>query len=367
MPSKRMRTPNGDVMWLPVGPEYQQNLDESGGIYQKTAYGWKRWNGRDWVDSDPVDQSGQSVAFSDPDEYATYQYSATPYGDDRWAKYNPGQELWESVDVTASSSQAPAGGGGLDVGQYADRWTEGATQGQELTQEEMLEEQWALYNEVFYPLEQQMLAEARAPIDVDYRQQKAAQDLAKSNQRSDEQFARGLSRIGVDPQAEQMAEIERQQQAIRQAALAGAQTDIAQQAPEEEMQKMGQMSRIGQGLPAQAIQTAGSAQAAGGQMDAAKAQAYGQMAQAGIQGVGMLNNMLGSQPAPSSGGLSMAPPSGGFFSPGVYNTAGMNAPTFSGGWSYGTTPSSLQLGMGTPQVSGSFFNDTAPSSLQLGF
>jgi len=161
------------------------------------------------------------------------------------------------------------------------------TQG--MSAETMLRDQWDFWQTVFQPLEQDMLEQVMLPPDIDYQQRLVSQDLAQGARRADEMTEREFRSQGMDFQSPEFDRVRREIEMLRTAADAGARTGIVQSERDQQLQRLGQVSQLGQNIPAQSVSALNNIASAQAGIDAGQAQNANALVNLGVQGVNLFN------------------------------------------------------------------------------
>lgn len=125
--------------------------------------------------------------------------------------------------------------------------------------QDILQEQWDFYKEVYGPAEEDLSAQVQAGVPVDAQQKQAKSDIQQAYARQQGIQDRQASRYGVAPaQPEAQA---RSLAMIRRAAEIGAGNGLRQDASDTQLSRLSSMTNLGQGIPMEAAtgMTAGNA------------------------------------------------------------------------------------------------------------
>lgn len=117
------------------------------------------------------------------------------------------------------------------------------------SQDQILQEQWDFYKELYLPTETATAKQATAAIPVDYLQARATQDIGQSYDKQQGIAQRTAERYGTTAGTGD----DTQTQMIRRAAEIGARNLIKSGAKDTELSRMNAMAQLGQGIPAQAL------------------------------------------------------------------------------------------------------------------
>jgi len=160
-------------------------------------------------------------------------------------------------------------------GQYMDRQTAVAEK-----QQNIADEQWQRFLDVYAPLEDQIVAEAQQAPDYAKAEGWATSDVNKAFAQSEAATARAAGRYGLDPSSGRYSDMRRVTELDRAKAEVGARNAARQQEDDKMWARKIAASSLGRGLPATATSTLGQA----GQTYGEQAKTYGEQAtQYGMQ------------------------------------------------------------------------------------